>query len=341
MTHIDQEIPNLVLVGPLMPPHEETELVARLRDVPPPSPLILIMPSLFAPRNDRPRRRLFDSLLNRSVQPAGCDASAFADQLSEYMREMEPRHAFSVLKPAPKGAGSERRTAARFERLAGAKVLINGAVVDLVDLSVTGAQVLSAMKVLRPSESVQVKLWKEADGISCDGAIVWSSFETSGAMHTPCYRAGITFGDAGQRALEQLYFAPSKALVPVRSQEPPSIRRNEADVRTRAARIECGDVSWLRTVRLPWGLELRVINISSSGMLLESGTKIEPGKVSELKLCSPEGEIVIPASFVRSEVADVSARGVRYHVAVTFDKPLTSYEPRAMTQEQFFSSASA
>jgi hypothetical protein len=340
MTHIDQEIPNLVLVGPLLPPHEETQLVARLRDVPPPSPLILITPSLFAPRNDPPKRRLFDSLLNRNVQPAGCDASAFAEQLSEYMREMEPRNALSVMRPAPKGPGSERRTAARFERLAGAKVLINGAVVDLVDLSVTGAQVLSAMRVLRPSESVQVKLWKEAEGISCDGAIVWSSFETSGAMHTPCYRAGITFGDAGQRALEQLYFAPSKALVPVRPQEAPSIRRTEFDVRTRAARIECGDVSWLRTVRLPWGLELRVVNISSSGMLLESGTKIEPGKGSALRLCSPEGDIVIPASFVRSEVGEVTPRGVKYHVAVTFDKPLTSYEPRPMTNERFFSTAS-
>jgi hypothetical protein len=30
-----------------------------------------------------------------------------------------------------------------------------------------------------------------------------------------------------------------------------------------------------------------------------------------------------------------------YHVAVTFDKPLTSYEPRPMSREQFFSGASA
>jgi hypothetical protein len=76
-------------------------------------------------------------------------------------------------------------------------------------------------------------------------------------------------------------------------------------------------------------------------MLLESGTKIQPGKVSDLRLCSPEGDIVIPASFVRSEIGDVTPRGVMYHVAVTFDKPLTSYEPRSMSREQFFSGASA
>jgi PilZ domain len=340
MTHIDHEIPNLVLVGPLMPPHEENQLVNRLKDVPPPSPLILMIPSLVAPLSDRPKKRLFDSLLNRTVQPIGCDPSAFAEQLSEYMREMEPLDSSSLMKPAAKGPGSERRAAARFERLSGAKVLINGEVVDLVDLSVTGAQVLSAMRVLRPSEAVQVKLWKEADAISCDGAIVWSSFETNGALHTPCYRAGITFGDAGQRALEQLYFSPSKAMVPVRSQ-PPSIVRSDADHLTRAQRIECGDVSWLRTVKLPWGIELRVVNISATGMLLESGTKIKPGKVSDLRLCSPEGDVIIPASFVRSEVADVTPRGVTYHVAVTFDKPLTSYEPRPVSQDRFFSGASA
>lgn len=344
LSAIDQEIPNLVLVPPLMPPHEEEQLVTRLRTLPPATaPMILIIPSLAAPSSDRPKRRLFDSLLSRGVQPTGCDPTAFADQLSAYMRDMEPDDSVSILgptlRPAREGPGSERRSAARFEHISGAKLLINGAVVDLVDLSVTGAQVLSAMKVLRPSESVQIRLSRDADDVNCDAAIVWSSFEMNGTLQTPCYRAGITFGGIGQRALERLYFAPSQALVPVAPPAPPTIVRTAADRRTRAERIECGDVSWLQTVKLPWGLELRVINISSTGMLLESGTKIKPGKVSDLKLCSPDGEIVIPASFVRSEVADVNTRGVKYHVAVTFDKPLETYEPRPMSQELFFSTA--
>ena len=345
MSAIDEEIPNLVLVPPLMPPHEEEQLVTRLRTLPPAAaPMILIIPSLVAPSGkDRPKRRLFDSILSRAAQPTGCDPAAFADQLSTYMRDMEPDDSSSILRPtlrpAREGPGSERRSAARFEHISGAKLLINGAVVDLVDLSVTGAQVLSAMKVLRPSESVQVRLSRDADDINCDAAIVWSSFEMNGALQTPCYRAGITFGGIGQRALERLYFAPSKALVPVTPQAPPGIVRTAADRRTRAERIECGDVSWLQTVKLPWGLELRVINISSTGMLLESGTKIKPGKVSDLKLCSPDGEIVIPASFVRSEIADVNSRGVKYHVAVTFDKPLETYEPRPVSQQLFFSTA--
>jgi hypothetical protein len=83
-----------------------------------------------------------------------------------------------------------------------------------------------------------------------------------------------------------------------------------------------GDVPWLSTVKLPWGLEVRVLNISSTGMLIETGSKFTPGTVTELQLYGPETDLVVSACFVRSEVALVDGRGVKYRAAATFKKQL-------------------
>ena len=79
---------------------------------------------------------------------------------------------------------------------------------------------------------------------------------------------------------------------------------------------------WLSTVKLPWGPDARVLNISSTGLLLESGSKVTPGSTAELKLSGPDWQIAIPACFVRSEVGPVNGQGVKYHIAAEFETPL-------------------
>ena len=65
-----------------------------------------------------------------------------------------------------------------------------------------------------------------------------------------------------------------------------------------------------------------MLNISSTGLLLESKCRLELGRIAELTLCGPDAEVVVTASIVRSEVAHVDGLGVKYHVAATFDQPL-------------------
>ena len=65
-----------------------------------------------------------------------------------------------------------------------------------------------------------------------------------------------------------------------------------------------------------------LLNISSTGMLVETGSKLEPGSVTKLHLCGPDTHLVVPARFVRSEVAAVNREGVKYHAAAMFQKPL-------------------
>jgi hypothetical protein len=103
---------------------------------------------------------------------------------------------------------------------------------------------------------------------------------------------------------------------------PTSIVRRAEDRYARAERRDHSDVPWLSTVRLPWGLELRLLNISSTGVLLESGSRLTQDNVHELTLCGPDTDIVVGATFVRSEVAFVNGLGVKYHIAATFERRL-------------------
>ena len=79
---------------------------------------------------------------------------------------------------------------------------------------------------------------------------------------------------------------------------------------------------WVWTVRMPWGAEVDLVNISRTGVLLESGSKVTPGVAVELHLTGLGLQRMVMARFIRSEVARVDRRGVRYHAAAQFDHPL-------------------
>src|SRR5262245_1746248 len=82
------------------------------------------------------------------------------------------------------------------------------------------------------------------------------------------------------------------------------------------------EVPWLSAVKLSWGLEVNLLNISASGMLVETNAKLTPGTDTEFELSAPNNTLVIPARFVRTEVATVDRLGVKYHTAAVFMKEL-------------------
>lgn len=112
------------------------------------------------------------------------------------------------------------------------------------------------------------------------------------------------------------------------SEEPLSILRKAAAPTPRADRRERGDVPWILTVKLASGLEVRLLNISTTGTLIESGAKLAHESVTEVRLCGPDSQIVIPARFVRSEIAGVTALGVRYQIGIAFDDYVVLDDPR-------------
>jgi hypothetical protein len=89
--------------------------------------------------------------------------------------------------------------------------------------------------------------------------------------------------------------------------------------RPRARRWSRSDLRWLQSIRTPWGLELQLLNISESGLLVESSSKLVPASSTELRLFGPGMNVAVPVRVVRSEVAGVNGLGVRYRTAATFD----------------------
>jgi CheY-like chemotaxis protein len=203
---IDKEVPNLVLVSPLMPSREEYRLVQRLRSLlQSPAPQILIIPDLACTDDDvAPKRTLLDRLRNKKMLPHRCSPSAFADDVAAYIPLVWPCEPAPVRTPPPDARGLERREMARFERIDAAKIIVNGAVAAVVDLSLTGAQVL-APHVLLPGVGVRVSLSRKTMAVSCDADIVWGSIDLVGATRELRYRAGIKFTEPDRHALGLLY----------------------------------------------------------------------------------------------------------------------------------------
>jgi hypothetical protein len=69
------------------------------------------------------------------------------------------------------------------------QAIIDGATVSLLDVSSSGAQVLSNV-VLRPQQRVRIVLAPERGSVKTAAVVAWSTFEIG---PTPQYRAGLAF----------------------------------------------------------------------------------------------------------------------------------------------------
>jgi PilZ domain-containing protein len=98
--------------------------------------------------------------------------------------------------------------------------------------------------------------------------------------------------------------------------------------RRRARRRPLADFPWVSGVELEWATDAALVNLSTSGALVETGSKLTPGTTTELRLSSPAGALVVPARVIRSEIARIDGFGVRYHAAAAFDRDIDLSMPQ-------------
>jgi len=138
------------------------------------------------------------------------------------------------------------------------------------------------------------------------------------------YAAMLAYNEAADRTGREVVLAKSCGEV-VNASEAflhQQLSDRAGDERRVALRKGRGDVPWLSGIKVSWGPELQLVNISSTGVLVETGSKFAPGSTTELHLSGPETNLVVPVRFIRSDVARIDGLGVRYHAAAAFAKEL-------------------
>lgn len=90
--------------------------------------------------------------------------------------------------------------------------------------------------------------------------------------------------------------------------------------RLRDHRWSSQDLAVFTVVRLPWGLDAQIVNISRSGLLLESGSRLSVGEVRSFEIRGTQ-PVLVTGRIVRSHVAGVD-RAARYQTAVHFQAPI-------------------
>ena len=221
LASIAQRVPEVILISPLMPPQEEAALVARLRDL----PKARCVQTLIAPHIPRQAAAAPPSrwwARQDDVSDDGSDdvRKEFASELATYLKIVRDRRVevalFDELSP------SERRAAVRLATVRDARLALDGTTVDVVDLSVTGAQVLAPLKLV-PGQVVQVLFRDQRRAMECSAAIVWGALEGADAARGVRYRAGLDFRDGDPDFLAQL--CAGRALAPASLDESESFGR--------------------------------------------------------------------------------------------------------------------
>jgi hypothetical protein len=78
---------------------------------------------------------------------------------------------------------------------------VNGTAGRLVNLSVTGSQLLAPIRV-RPAEGIRVTLADDAADLRLAGIIAWVSLEIAARAAAQRYRFGVEFRNADSKLLE-------------------------------------------------------------------------------------------------------------------------------------------
>lgn len=116
-----------------------------------------------------------------------------------------------------------------------------------------------------------------------------------------------------------------------RTMTPPTLRqgkpaRSGAELR-RFARRPASDLPDLKA-RLVAGSDVRLVNVSRRGVLLETDARLMPNSAVTLRFVTDAASVVLKGRVVRSSIAVLSKATLVYRTAVEFDQDISLVDPR-------------
>ncbi len=100
---------------------------------------------------------------------------------------------------------------------------------------------------------------------------------------------------------------------------------NVAKERRAFPRRPASELTFLKSVRLLAGPEVRLVDVSRGGALLESDTPLPPGTRICLRLVTTDTTLLIDGRVLRSRVSCLQPGLVRYKSAVQFDEEVALF----------------
>ena len=122
------------------------------------------------------------------------DVRAYADLVAQRLKAGLPSATAVAGELLPADFDGTRR-ARRVRIQAEVEAHVDGILGTLVDLSLTGAQVVG-LKAVRPSQHVKVSIKDKLGLVRCFADVVWATFEPTSDTRARGYRAGLAFTDA-------------------------------------------------------------------------------------------------------------------------------------------------
>jgi len=87
-------------------------------------------------------------------------------------------------------------------------------------------------------------------------------------------------------------------------------------------RLRATDLRWLRGARIKYGADIRILDISAGGILLETSSQLAPEANVVVELLGPESPILVPSRVLRCRTASIGEI-LKYQGACAFKRPLT------------------
>ncbi len=174
----------------------DSNLVSALESIRAHKPRLVAVESHFAHTSEG---RAFVDLLHRLAVP-GCEIHLISFVKGQWTTSAPDATPIPVA-ASPVVCVNTRRVP-RFPVLDPLAMVVDGKPINLVDMSVMGAQVVS-QPILRPNQKLKITLPDEGDEVLCLTAFVaWAAFEKPHNAPAAQFRAGMEFTDAAAQALE-------------------------------------------------------------------------------------------------------------------------------------------
>ena len=110
-------------------------------------------------------------------------------------------------------------------------------------------------------------------------------------------------------------------MSPQRHPDPHGADPSANEERRRSVRLPASAVPYL-SARLVGGPDVRLINISRRGVLVETTTRLLPGSPVGIKFVAADATLILRGCVVRSSVAVLNGSALRYHTAVAFNEDI-------------------